>query len=82
MELLIRGSARLTAKPIEGAWIAVAGIDASAFDQRLAVDVGSVTLDTAADSEEGQREAEVLALKEAGRILASYFSRRMLVSGQ
>ncbi len=79
--VLIQGSARLTAKPIEGGWVAVAGVDASAFDQRLAEDVGSTEFDVAAESEEGQREAEVLALKEAGRVLASYYSRRMLASG-
>jgi hypothetical protein len=80
--VLIRSSARLTSKPTGGAWLAVVGVDASAFDQRMAVDVGSAAFDTAEESEEGQREAEVLALKEAGRLLASYFSRRMLVSGQ
>ena len=60
-------------------------LDASVFDQRTATDLGGTTITTtqvvdSGISEEGMREAEVLALKEAGRLLAVYFGPRILAS--
>jgi 16S rRNA U1498 N3-methylase RsmE len=62
-------------------------LSASAFDQRTASELGATQI-TAVEtvdvesSEGGKREAEVLALKEAGRLLAVYFGPRILASGR
>ena len=62
-----------------------ATLDASAFDQRTASDLGATTITATqavdlGSSDEEMREAEVLALKEAGRLLAAYFGPRILAS--
>ena len=57
---------------------------ASAFDQRTVRELGAtrITATETIETEEGRREAEVLALKEAGRLLAVYFGPRILASGR
>ena len=64
-----------------------ATLSASVFNQRTALEIGrtSVRATQAINPEnidEGVREAEVLALKEAGRLLAVYFGPRILASGR
>ncbi len=68
-------------------WTAQVTLEATAFDQRTASGLGAtrVTATQRADAEAGERgrrEAEVLALKEAGRLLAVYFGPRLLASGR
>jgi hypothetical protein len=65
----------------------LAVLSASVFDQRTASELGATRITASEtvyvdDSEEGRREAEVLALKEAGRLLAIYFGPRILASGR
>ena len=55
-------------------------LNASAFDQRIASEIGSPTIVVREDEPE-VRDSEVLALKEAGRLLAAYLHRRALLSG-
>jgi hypothetical protein len=62
-----------------------ATLEASAFDQRTAFDLGRTTVRASEDvptdgSATGLREAEVLVLKEAGRLLAVYLVPRILAS--
>ncbi|MBD3348175.1 MAG: hypothetical protein GF400_03130 [Candidatus Eisenbacteria bacterium] len=53
---------------------------ATAFDQRSATDIGSPSV-LVRETAEDERDSEVLALKEAGRLLAVYLSRRSRLSG-
>jgi len=55
-------------------------LDASAFDQRIASVIGSPAI-VVRECEPEVRDSEVLALKEAGRLLAAYLHRRALLSG-
>jgi len=62
-------------------------LEASAFDQRTASALGAtrVVATQGVDAEAGEngmREAEMLALNEAGRLLAVYFGPRILASGR
>lgn len=63
----------------DGVWVARVKATASAFDQRSATDLGEAAVSATERSEEGPREAEVIALKEAGRLLAIYFGSRILL---
>jgi hypothetical protein len=66
-------------------WTAEVVLTGSAFDQRAARGLGETTVRAtqvfdAESGEDGRRGAEVLALKEAGRLLAVYFGPRILAS--
>jgi len=85
--VVVTGSLSLSTHGGRDSWTALVVLSASAFDQRTASELG-VTRITATEvvgvgsSEEAEREAEVLALKEAGRLLAIYFGPRILASGR
>lgn len=61
-------------------WSSTVVVDVSAFDQRVARGIGATTISSEERAEDGLREAEILALKEAGRLMAAYFANRMLLS--
>jgi hypothetical protein len=63
----------------EGAvWTTEVTVSASAFDQRVAARIGETVVTVTESSDRGRRETEVLALKEAGRLVAVYFAGRIL----
>jgi hypothetical protein len=82
VDVVVRGEVSLTSEVADGAWSAEAALAASGFDQRVARDVGETIIRVTETSDEGAREAEVLALKEAGRLLAAYLTRRILMHGE
>jgi hypothetical protein len=83
--IVITGEISLTADRSGGIWTATATLTASAFDQRTASPLDEATMSSkereAADVPDPRRSAEVLALKEVGRLLAVYFEGRMLSRG-
>jgi hypothetical protein len=90
VDVVITGRCTVRCVEMEGEWRARAVLDASAFDQRTASSLGETTIESvesvlkgpdADPGVDGQRRAEVLALKEAGRLLAVYFEGRILSSG-
>ncbi len=85
--VVVTGSFSLSTHGGRDSWTAEVILSASAFDQRTASELGAtrITATETVDvenSEEGKREAEVLALKEAGRLLAVYFGPRILALGR
>ena len=87
VDVVVTGELSLTASGQPDSWVANVTLSATAFDQRTASEIGSVCIRTeepanVENGEAGRREAEVLALKEAGRLLAVYFGPRMLTSGR
>jgi len=90
VDVVITGSCRLRSAELEDGWRSRVVIDASAFDQRTASSLGETTVSSDesvtkepddGSGDVGRRRAEVLALKEAGRLLAVYFEGRILSSG-
>jgi hypothetical protein len=87
VDIVVTGEFSLAAQDESDSWTAQVTLAATAFDQRTASGLGAtrVRASQRADGEAGEeerREAEVLALKEAGRLLAVYFGPRMLASGR
>jgi len=87
VDVVVTGSLSLSTHGGRDSWTALAVLSASVFDQRTASELGATRITVSEtvyvdDSEEGRREAEVLALKEAGRLLAIYFGPRILASGR
>jgi hypothetical protein len=80
IDVLVRATATVASEESDGSWRAEAKVETEAFDQRTAESVGETAISVAEESGDGQREAEVLALKEAGRLLAAYLTRRILMS--
>ncbi len=80
IDVLVRASVAISAAAADEAWIGTAVIDASAFDQRSAEWIGETMIPVLKEAQT-ERDSEVLALKEAGRLLAAYLSRRILASG-
>lgn len=62
-------------------WTASVALEVSAFDQRVARKIGAPSILAEESASKGRRESEVLALKEAGRLLGVYLSHRILMSG-
>ncbi|MFH1689147.1 MAG: hypothetical protein ABIE42_02785 [Candidatus Eisenbacteria bacterium] len=87
VNVIVTGEFSLTAHEEPDLWVAQVTLSAAAFDQRTASGLGATRVratqtSDAEDGEPGRREAEVLALKEAGRLMAVYFGPRMLASGR
>ncbi len=80
IDVLVRATATVASEESDGVWRAEAKVVTEAFDQRTAESVGETVISVAEESGDGQREAEVLALKEAGRLVAAYLTRRILMS--
>ena len=86
VDVVITGTLSLSTRGERDSWTAEAVLSASAFNQRTASELGTTRITAmetvgAGDSEDKKREAEVLALKEAGRLLAVYLGPRILASG-
>ena len=86
VDVVITGTLSLSTQGERDSWTAEVVLSASAFNQRAASELATTRITAmetvgADDSEDAKREAEVLALKEAGRLLAVYFSPRILASG-
>jgi len=62
-----------------GGWSVDVVASIAAFDQRSDVDLGSTTIDVR-EAAGTSGEAETLALKEAGRLVASYLDRRIVAN--
>ncbi|MCK4510776.1 hypothetical protein KAW64_03505, partial [bacterium] len=87
VDVVVTGSLSLSTHGGRDSWTALVVLSASAFDQRTAAQLGATRITASEtvcvdDSEDGKREAEVLALREAGRLLAVYFGPRILASGR
>jgi hypothetical protein len=82
VDVVVSGAVRTTTVVVPGSWTAEVTIEGSAFDQRYAREVGETMITVAEESGEGQRDAELRALREAGRLLAVYLSERILTSGE
>jgi hypothetical protein len=81
VDVVVTATVRLVTVVVPGSWTAEVTVEGSAFDQRLAREIDETVLTVADTSEEGQRNAELRALREAGRLMAVYFSERILTSG-
>ena len=86
VDVVITGTLSLSTQGGRDSWTAEVVLSASAFSQRTASELGTTRITAmetvgAGDSEHEEREAEVLALREAGRLLAVYFGPRILASG-
>lgn len=81
VDVLIQLAVELSTREQGGAWRADATAVVSAFDQRSARALGGTTISVMESSDAAARDAEVLALKEVGRLVAAYYSRRILVAG-
>lgn len=82
VDVVVFGEVELVTVVEPGSWATEARIEGGAFDQRFARDIDRTVITVAETSSEGQRDAELLALREAGRLLAVYLSRRILTSGE
>jgi hypothetical protein len=87
VDVVITGEFALVAHDEPDSWTAQVTLAAAAFDQRTASGLGATRVHATQRAEteageKGRREAEVLALKEAGRLLAVYFGPRLLASGR
>jgi hypothetical protein len=84
VDVVTTGTLSLSTHGGSGSWTAQVVLSASAFDQRTARELGTtrITASETIEAEEGRREAEVLSLKEAGRLLAVYLGPRILASGR
>ncbi len=84
VNVVVTGTLSLSTHGESSSWTAQVVLSASAFDQRTVRELGAtrITASETIEAEEGRREAEVLALKEAGRLLAVYFGPRILASGR
>jgi hypothetical protein len=82
VDVVVTAAVRLVTGAASGTWSAEVTVAGSAFDQRFAREIGESEVTVAEESDEGQRDAEFRALREAGRLLAVYFSRRILTSGE
>jgi hypothetical protein len=80
-DVLVRAAVGVSSGQQGEEWHAVAAVDASAFDQRSARTLGEAKITVAESSPDAARDAEVLALKELGRLVAAYYSRRILAAG-
>ena len=77
---VVTADASKTSEPLMDGWSATVALKVSAFDQRVAKEIGATAISAKESTEEGARQAEVLALKEAGRLLAAHVSKRILLS--
>ena len=78
--IVITASATVSSEPVGQGWSAASTVSATAFDQRVAAEIASTTISADGRADEDGRQAEILALKEAGRLLAAYLSNRILLS--
>jgi len=75
--LVVTADVILSTQEAHGAWVAHAECSVRAFDQRLAEDVGRVSFEVQESLESSARDAEMLALREVGRLIAVYLEPRL-----
>jgi hypothetical protein len=85
VDVVVTGEFSLSTVAAPDSWTVEVVLTASAFDQRTARELGETSVratqtSSAESGEDGRRDAEVLALKEAGRLMAVYFEPRILSS--
>jgi len=76
IDVLVTGDLAISASAGGDLWRADVSVELSAIDQSTLRDLGGTTINVFEESKRGRREAEVVALREAGRLAASYLSRR------
>ncbi len=82
VDVVVSVRAEMNSRAIDDGWSTVVSVDGSAFDQRTALVIGRPSVLCEERAGTGERESEVLALKEAGRLLAAYLTHRILMSGE
>ncbi len=75
--LVVAADISLSTQEIHGTWLAHAACDVRVFDQRLAEDVGEISFEVKESLESAARDAEVLVLREVGRLMAVYLEPRL-----
>jgi hypothetical protein len=79
--VVVRIEATVSSEAGREAPVGHADAKVAAFDQRVARPIGDTTISIDESAGEGRRDAEVLALKEVGRLAAAYLTGRILASG-
>ncbi|MBN2565406.1 MAG: hypothetical protein JXB46_06815 [Candidatus Eisenbacteria bacterium] len=82
VDVILTGRLAVASDGNDDIWTTRVTLTGSAFDQRTAVELGERTFTVSETSTEGRRAAEVLALKESGRLLAAYLGSRILRQGE
>lgn len=75
-DILVSGDLSLSATESDAGWTARVVLAIEAVDQRSAADLGSTEIVVEETTDRGRREAEVLVLKEAGRLAGIYLTGR------
>ncbi len=75
--LVVTADVSLSTQETHGTWLAHIECSVRAFDQRLAEDVGRVSFEVKESLESSARDAEMLALREVGRLVAVYLEPRL-----
>lgn len=82
VDVVVSVDAVLRSSQVDDGWKATVSLSGSAFDQRSAQQIGRPSILVEESAAQGVRESEVVALKEAGRLLAAYLSHRILMTGE
>ncbi len=75
--LVVTVDVSMSTQETHGTWLAHAECDVRVFDQRLAEDVGGFSFEVMESLESSARDAEVLVLREVGRLIAVYLEPRL-----
>ncbi len=81
VDVVISAHVEMESRVVGDEWKAVVNVRSSAFDQRTALVIGRPSVLSDESLRAGKRESEVLALQEAGRLLAASLTHRILASG-
>jgi hypothetical protein len=82
VDVVVSGKVSVVTVVEPGLWTSQVTIEGVAFDQRFAREIPGTAITVAETSTEGRRDGELRALREAGRLLAVYFSERIMASGE
>ena len=75
--LVVSADVALSVTETHGAWLATVVCEARVFDQRFADEAGAVEFEVRESSGSSARDAEALALRETGRLIAVYLDPRL-----
>ena len=76
--LVVSVDVSVSTQETHGTWLARAECSVRVFDQRLADDVGEVSFEVVESLDSSARDAEVLTLREVGRLIAVYLEPRLV----
>ncbi len=76
--LVVTADVSMSTQEMHGTWLAHVECSVRVFDQRLAKDTGEVSFDVMESLGSSARDAEVLALREVGRLIAVYLEPRLV----